>query len=418
MREVSLVSFLLNPDIYAEVSGYLTEDLLQNSNSKVLLKLVQDGLTVESLGTVKNIIKHEVQKPEELISIIERVPVSVSDEEKLVIISKLETYIRERLLAKALKIAVEQGADAAIDHLSTVANFNLGGFFNRILDFTNPELLKSIQESGLPTAILKSKYETVNSSLLFGGYCKKQLVMVAAAPGVGKSTLMINEGANFISNNWKVLHIFLGDLVELDILVRYLSVLTQTISSSIVGDMESYIKTPPEEFNNLRTLVYPSGELSAKELYNECKSYHKKFPFDVVIIDYDGNLKNVGTNSDNLYLSGGDTYSYLDRLDKDMDCLVLVGSQTKPFYWQHESVPKEAPAESSKKQHVVDLILGLGRSEESGLLGTITLSKSRRGGEGVAYRVLLSYASSSIEEISEDRYKKIVENQKTLHLSK
>src|SRR5690606_27111477 len=98
--------------------------------------------------------------------------------------------------------------------------------------------------------------------------------------------------------------------------------------------------------------------------------------FDMVIIDYDANIKSQ--NSDNMYGEGGNTYANLKSYGKGK-CVVMIGSQAKTVYWDLEILPMDAPAESSKKAHHVDIMLTIGRNKICPHLGTINIAKMRRG---------------------------------------
>ena len=69
-------------------------------------------------------------------------------------------------------------------------------------------------------------------------------------------------------------------------------------------------------------------------------------------------------------------------------------------------------AESSKKKHIIDLDLAMGNpmpipSMPGIAIGTLVISKSRRGASGKPIHIKYDYLRSIVEEIGYDRYQEL-----------
>jgi len=120
-----------------------------------------------------------------------------------------------------------------------------------------------------------------------------------------------------------------------------------------------------DQVNNIYQLLAKTSQLFAK------------FPFKVMFTDYDANIQeSVKLNSS--YVEGGTIYANIKGYGKAR-CVNYVGCQTKIIHWGEEKILKHFPNDSSKKQHHLDFLLGLGKNKECPGIGTLNLPKVRRG---------------------------------------
>lgn len=230
----------------------------------------------------------------------------------------------------------------------------------------------------------------------------------------GKTMFMVNEGAAASLQGFQVLHLFLGDMKEYDGFIRYTSRYLKIPQDTIVAmSLESQIEIINKNnfqkyFSNITVSAHGAGELTIDQMVQEVANLQEKrgVHFDLILVDYADNL---APESDMMYESGGVIYNKLSFLAFKNKSVVIVGSQPKTTYWGEEIIPKEGAAESSKKQHVIDIMMTLGKptddvSDPSGSkVATLFLPKVRRGKESVN-RVRLNYVNASIDQISEDEY--------------
>lgn len=259
--------------------------------------------------------------------------------------------------------------------------------------------------------IVHSFIESLNRSLMFGGWQPSTVNMVVAPPGTGKSMLLINEGANAAKQGFDVLHIFIGDMVEYDGFIRYLSCISGTSQNSLVmtpvEKQQEVVKLCNQQYSNifdrLFILAYPSLSLSVDSMIEDVNKFEKQLnkDFGVIIVDYPDNLIQDGVS---LYSDGGTLYSSLERMARLTKSVVLVASQPQKSYWNHSIIPLEAAAESSKKQMAVDVMLTMNTESRGANFGSMLLAKARKGEVGKIFRFRTDYARCKIEEIDEGTY--------------
>ena len=259
--------------------------------------------------------------------------------------------------------------------------------------------------------IIKTNLPTLNNSLMFGGWQPNTINMVCGPPGTGKSMFLINEGVCAAKQGFNVLHIFIGDMVEYDGYIRYLSCISGTPQNTLVmmtpEQQHEIVNFCNQQYNNifdkLTVVAYPSQEITVNTLVEDISKFEKQLgiDFDMIIIDYPDNLKQEGKS---LYEDGGVLYSCLERLARITSAVLLVASQVNKIYWQYEILPLEAAAESSKKQQCVDIVLGMNTTNRQSVVGSFHLAKARKGKVGTLWRFKTDYAICKISEVDEATY--------------
>jgi hypothetical protein len=320
----------------------------------------------------------------------------------------IQEFIQEKMLAKDLnRLARGDSRKDVIKDMTTTFSFSLQD--DDFTNFSSFEALKKAKSSDYPEdgKVIKSKFNFVNKSLLYGGDKYGDWIMIQGGTGVGKSYAGVNEGANCIDQGYKTAHVFLGDMSEYDAWIRYVSYWKNVRASEVVAmsDQESLMdEVIKQKFSNLRVKSYPAEKITVDDLVAKLDSLHKEFPFDMLIVDYDSNLKETDDNS---YKELGTTYGTLKGFSKER-CVTIIMSQIKIVFWGEEKIPKEAAADSSKKQHAVDAQIGFGRNKKNPILGTAFLSKVRRGITDTQSRVYYDLDFSKITEIKAEKYEEML----------
>ena len=155
---------------------------------------------------------------------------------------------------------------------------------------------------------------------------------------------------------------------------------------------------------NVDIYKYASSEITMdalkEELYTQQKQ--KGIHYDVIIVDYDGNLKQP---ADSMYESGGIIYDQAKNLAQVNHSVVFMASQPKQSFWRNELIPIEACAESSKKQMVIDMLITIGRPEGVNTgIRKIYVPKNRRGKENEIFHAKLNGETGFMYEIFQDEY--------------
>jgi len=220
-----------------------------------------------------------------------------------------------------------------------------------------------------------------------GGPSRGEVWTVIGYPGRGKSALLMNLGVAALKSGFPVFHYTIGDLNEIDVGVRYAARLTMSTTMEVVTGSDSYMKKASSlsKYNpHLHIKYWPSetatmGHIRAHA--SRLRAIEGVSP-GLVIIDYPEELRMPV--EENLYLSGGSTYSACNKMAAEFDALVWTASQPKtinPKDWARRPflVGQDA-AESSKKHHKADGIITWNMSYEEELAhrARIWVDKTRR----------------------------------------
>jgi hypothetical protein len=222
----------------------------------------------------------------------------------------------------------------------------------------------------------KSSFKFINDSFTCGGYIPGQIVGIVSPPGNGKSLFVQNEVVNFIKQGKRVHLMILGDLNELDVATRLTCMMAKRPKRVIESDIVTYFSMYKDKFSDLLSItIVPSGVVTGQEYIDWMLDRIDEY--DVLVIDYDSNFKKSETSS--MYDIYGDLYDLFTQLSRHQK-LIFVCSQPKICYYNAEEIPMDGIGESSRKQHILDMIITIGRRQESKMrMGKMQIVKSRRG---------------------------------------
>ena len=335
------------------------------------------------------------------------------------ITDQVSRFIKQKRLENTLKEfipKIRDGNTLCIDELgerlSESVTLNLHN--SKAYQISNLQQLEDVRRDSVgsdsnPT-IIRSVIPSINDSLLYKGYKSGDVVIVVAKPGCGKTMFMVNELANAARQGYNALHLFIGDMTEYDGLVRYLSNISGVQQDDIAGMTLENQRNLVENLNNesdilsrLTVKSYAASEISVEQMIEDVFKIQNdlKIHYDIIAVDYPDNLTK---SQDSMYESGGDIYNRLSYLARRNKCVVLAGSQPKITNWNDEIIPLSGCAESSKKQHIADLIIALGRPSNDSKLLTGFLAKVRRGTMGTIFRIKTEFERAKLKMISEFDY--------------
>lgn len=379
---------------------------------KSLIVTIQD-LHNDQYGDVNSVI-------EDLTRLWEA-PVPENDD---FISDKLTAFVRrvrtESALRKMLPYIQDGNKDVEIERVASeivnAVSFSLAK--SDVFVLADPEKieefrLKSIGTDSSPI-VIRSCLEPINQALLFKGYKPGDLVMVVAAPGTGKTSFLTNEGSFAAIQGYNVLNVYLGDMTEYDGFIRYMACLSgepqDKIASMNVQEQVEFAKVVNMSSNGalsrITVMAYAASQITVDQLIETIlkAQEREKRHYDLIIVDYPDNLIRESTM---MYESGGIVYNKLSLLAHTNKSVVLTASQPKITYWDKEIIPIEGAAESSQKQHVIDVMLTFGKVSRDANVGTIFMPKVRRGQTGRLIRVMTDWERCKITHIDEATYAKM-----------
>lgn len=280
-----------------------------------------------------------------------------------------------------------------------------------VFSLSNTKVLEEAKKEVEDKQVIKSSIDSINMCSQYRGYIRGTLNMVVGAPGKGKTTFLINEGAYAAKQGAEVLHVFIGDMTRMDSFVRYLSCITGCTQDDITrmdsSELISFVNVTNSSnqnvLNRIDCLVYGAGELNMDQLISNIERIQtmKDKHYGVIIVDYADNLIK---ESDMMYESGGIMYNKLSLMARVNKSAVFVASQPSREYWRYEVIPLEGAAESSKKQHIADLMLTLGTPCKDARIASMFVAKMRRGKSYETIRLRLDFDTCRIIQISEAEY--------------
>lgn len=246
------------------------------------------------------------------------------------------------------------------------------------------------------------------SESMGGGLAPKELAMVIAPPGVGKSLYLVNQGAMALKQNKKVLYISL-EMAEDKIAQRFDSVLTMVPaqrlkdfnSFAMVKDRLGKVKAKYSE-SNLVIKEFPTGQLNVNQIRALLVTLrlHHDFVPDVIIVDY---LELLRPNRviDAEYQAQERIAQELRGLAMENNLLVWTATQTNR---QGKKVPIITDAElgdSYGKIRPADFAISLNQTQEEYDKGRmrVYVVKARDAKQHYHITASVNYATLLMEEI-------------------
>jgi hypothetical protein len=274
---------------------------------------------------------------------------------------------------------------------------------------TNEEIEQMIKDAYSTNAAIPSTIECIRNSSPWKGYLKGQICQFVAAPGVGKSFLMLNEAVEAMRHGFKVYWMALGDMMNIDIITRATALITGKSLADVSIDLARHYDDEVRSIlKNMRTTVVPAGSLTINticEFVNSVVDREEKI--DLFVLDYDAN---VAKQLENMYEQGELIYNSLSKISRptgrtEDNRLVFVASQPKQEVWNNEELEKNSAAESSRKQAVVDMMITMGYNNmiKGYHAGVIKVAKARRGTGGMKNYYRLT-KNGKIETITASEY--------------
>jgi len=250
----------------------------------------------------------------------------------------------------------------------------------------------------------KTVLRTLNRNME-GGAMRKELCMVVAPAGVGKSLFLVNQGVTSLMENRKVLYVSL-EMSEDRIAQRFDSSMT-LLPQSRLKDYTSEVKERLDIFRN----EFPDGKLVIKEfptgranvnniraLLNQLRNYDNFVP-DVLIVDYLELLRPVA--------EGMPEYQAQERIAQELrglavenNLLVWTATQTNRAGRRAEIITDAEMADSYGKVRPCDFVVSLNQNEEEYEDGRIRVYviKSRNARKGFIVPMDVDYNTLRMTE--------------------
>ena len=289
------------------------------------------------------------------------------------LLDTVEEFARQKAMdcavRKAMVILNEEGDIAEVEELVKNAllvnrNVDVGqDYFEEV----QARLLRSYQENN------ERKISTVFSTHdrhLEGGLASKELAMVVAPPGVGKSLYLVNQGAHAIYEGKNVLYVSL-EMSQDKIAGRFDSVLTEIRNADLkkphaqlkLKDRLREVKTK----TNGRLIIkeFPTGASNVNQLRALLVQLrlHKDFIPDLIIVDY---LELLRPNRmiESEYQAQQRIAEELRGLAVEHKCLMWTASQTNRQARRVNIITDAELGDSYGKIRPADWVISLNQTHE------------------------------------------------------
>jgi len=221
--------------------------------------------------------------------------------------NEVESFCRRRAIEEAIqdsaKLVLSNGDFGKIENIIKDAvtvslNRNMG-----LQYFDNPE--KRLQSMLVTQEKISTGYEQFDEKL-FGGIARKELMIITANTGGGKSLTMGNLSLNFVLAGLHVLYISLE--MSAEILAQRFDSMISGISSAIwknhINDISQKVKQIGDKSGKLSIVQMLSGTNAnqIKAHIREYQLFHGHLP-DILVVDY---IDIMGTNE---YVPMGDVFT-------------------------------------------------------------------------------------------------------------
>lgn len=425
---IVMATLLTDPYVLSKCVDEIKISYFTNPSFKVIFKELSNFYGAHYCCPSRLVIKNELRKKESLPEDIWSTLDSLYEEAKELpddqytneCVFNFVTRARsEDVLSSvvdSIKNSGEVDSDNIVSKLADVYNFSMNNL--SVLNLSDVSKFETIKKEAVGDdmfpRVVRFFVDAVNETFQYGGIIPGTLNCVAAPPGRGKTSMLINQGASAAKQGFETLHIFLGDMSRYDGLLRYLSTLTGTPTATFIKMSINELSAYVQRFNQtgildkITVLSYPADTVSANGLMEDIRNLQRdgNKHFDQIIIDYDENLK--VENAESMYQNSGILYNKMAAFAVTNKCVVWIASQPKVDAWKNsEILPMECLSESSKKQKICDLILTLGKDNKISEAGTLFIAKNRRGTDGKLYRLKITGDNCQMVHISEDDYNEI-----------
>tara|TARA_R110000796_G_scaffold60666_5_gene140499 strand:+ start:34111 stop:35427 length:1317 start_codon:yes stop_codon:yes gene_type:complete len=266
---------------------------------------------------------------------------------------------------------------------------------------------------------IKTCLPTLDRGLIGGGLGRKELAIVIASAGLGKSIYLANQAVKCLVENLKVAFVTL-EMSEDRVAQRIDSISTLIPQATIGNDREQTLlkqrhKIFQMTFNkaDLRIKEFPTGTAntnSVRAWLNQLQNYEGFVP-DVVIVDYLELLRPLRDGMSE-YEGQQRVAEELRGLAMEKNILVWSASQVNRSGRGARIVTDEHLADSYGKIRVVDLAVSLNQDEEEFDEGTmrVYVVKARNGKSRHLIPITINYNTLVMQEIENGSQESEIQN--------
>ena len=332
----------------------------------------------------------------------------VSDRESKYIKEKTLEFCRKQSLKKAMIKSVDLLQSSSFDEISHLIEeaIKLGSDNDFGYDYVKDFEQRFLTRARNPVSTGWSEVDSISK----GGLGSKELGVVIAPTGAGKSMMLVHLGAQALKQGKNVVHytLELGDTV---VASRYDSCLTGVK----LGELFSYKDLIYDKVQDIegRLIVkeYPTKSASPATIRAHLERVQQRGTnVDMVIVDY-GDLLRPSIIRKEKRHELETIYEDLRAIGQDFQCPIWTASQTNRSGLNATVVTMEEISEAFKKSFVADFICTVSRTKDDKMANTgiMFVAKNRNGPDGMQFPLFMDTSNIRIKvlEASEENFTRI-----------
>ena len=243
-----------------------------------------------------------------------------------------------------------------------------------------------------------------------GGLGQKELGVVIAPTGAGKSMALVHLGTQAIKEGKTVVHYTL-ELQDTVVASRYDSCLTSIPLQNLTSFKEKIYEEILGIKGKLIVKEYPTKTASTQTIRNHLEKLRmRSIEVDMIIIDYGDLLRPVRYQKE----KRNELESIIEELRgmaTEYKCPVWTASQTNRSGLNAEVITMESISEAFNKCFVADFIFTISRTIEDKVAnsGRLFIAKNRNGPDGLVYPLFMDTSNVRIKVLEPTEEGEIVE---------
>jgi hypothetical protein len=231
-----------------------------------------------------------------------------------------------------------------------------------------------------------------------GGLGQKELGVVIAPTGAGKSMALVHLGAAALKQGKNVVHYTL-ELQDTVIASRYDSCLTKIPLGNLMSFKEKIFEEVQEIKGRLIVKEYPTKSASTNTIKAHLEKLKMKgFQVDMIIVDYADLLRPINSLKEKR-IELETIYEDLRGMASENVVPIWTASQTNRSGLNAEVVTMESISEAFNKCFVSDFIFSLSRTVDDKIAngGRLFIAKNRNGPDGLVFPIFMDTSCVAIK---------------------
>ena len=329
---------------------------------------------------------------------------AIGDEDQEYVMEKSLDFCKKQKLKEAILKSVGLLQSQSFEQIQKVINdaMNLGADNNHGHDYHKDVLDRFELKMRNPVSTAWDEIDSITK----GGLGKRELGVVVAPTGAGKSMALAHLGAMAVVKGKTVVHYTL-ELADTVVGQRYDSCITGIRLQDLMSMKESILGVIEHIPGQLIIKEYPTKSATTRTLNTHLEKLRQKgIEPDMVIVDYADLLKPTATGfkSQELRHSLGNLYEELRGIAQTWDIPVWTASQTNRSGLNAEVITMESISEAFSKCFVADFICSISRTMEDKTenKGRMFVAKNRNGIDGVVYPMEIDTAKVHLRVLPPD----------------